>query len=70
MDDFQIKIFQEVNKSNVRRNLMISPLSIYHILSLATNGAKNNTLKEMLISLSNKDINQMNEVNQLNFFRN
>lgn len=65
MDDFQIKLFQEVTKSNIGRNIMISPLSIYHILSLTTNGAKNNTLKEMLTALSNKDINQMNETNQL-----
>ena len=65
MDDFQIKIFQEVIKSNIGRNLLISPLSIYIILSLTTNGAKNNTLKEMLSALSNKDINQMNEANKL-----
>ena len=65
MNDFQIKIFQEIIKSNIGKNLIISPLSIYHILSLATNGAKNNTLKEMLTALSNNDINQMNETNKL-----
>ena len=65
MDDFQFKIFREVIKSNIGKNLIISPLSIYHILSLTTNGAKNNTLKEMIISLSNKDINQINEINKL-----
>ena len=44
--DFQLKIFQEINKSNIGKNIMLSPLSIYHILSLTANGAVNKSLKE------------------------
>ena len=35
---------------------MVSPLSIYHILSLTANGAVNKTLKEMLQTLSEKSL--------------
>ena len=28
-ENFQLKIFQEINKSNIGKNLMVSPLSIY-----------------------------------------
>ena len=38
--DFQLKIFREINKLNNGKNLMVSPLSIYHILSLTANGAE------------------------------
>lgn len=44
--DFQLKIFQEINKSNIGKNIMVSPLSIYHILSLTANGAANKTSKK------------------------
>ena len=55
MNCFQLKIFQEINKSTIGQNIMVSPLSIYHILSLTANGAANNTLQEMLKALSEKD---------------
>ncbi len=60
---FQLNIFNEINKSNVGKNIMVSPLSIYHILSLTANGALNNTLKEMLKALNEKDLNSMNLIN-------
>ena len=65
MNNFQLKIFQEVNKSNINKNMMISPLSIYHILSLTANGAANKTLAEMLKALCNKDFKEMNKENKL-----
>ena len=65
MDSFQLKIFQKINKTAVGKNMMVSPLSIYHILSLTANGAANNTLGEMLKALSEKDKNTMNSVNKL-----
>jgi serpin B len=65
MDIFQFKIFQKINKATVGKNLMVSPLSIYHILSLTANGAANNTLAEMLKALSEKDKNKMNKDNKL-----
>lgn len=64
MNNFQLKIFQEVNKSNINKNMMISPLSIYHILSLTANGAANKTLVEMLKALCNKDFKEINKENK------
>lgn len=64
IDDFQFKIFQEINKSNKGKNLMVSPLSIFHILSLTTNGAANNTLTEMLKVLCHQNTNDLNKNNQ------
>ena len=45
MNTFELKIFKEINKKNIGKNIMISPISIYHILSLTTNGALNKTLE-------------------------
>ena len=61
--DFQLKIFQEINKSNIGKNIMISPISIYHILSLTANGAANKTLTEMLSALSEKSLFELNKKN-------
>ena len=65
IDDFQLKIFQEINNSNIATNIMVSPLSIYHILSLTTNGAANKTLAEMLRTLCSKNKIELNKNNQL-----
>jgi len=72
MDTFQLKIFKEINKGNIKKNFTISPLSIYHILSLAANGAVNKTLEEMCHSLGHNDIDEMNKNNELlaSFFEN
>ena len=54
---FQFQIFRELIKNlESRQNLIISPLSIYHILSLTANGASNKTLKEMIKALNNKNL--------------
>ena len=63
-DSFQLKIFQEINKSNIGKNIMISPLSIFHILSLTANGAVNKTLTEMLQVLYQKNIIELNKNNK------
>ena len=63
-DDFQLKIFQEINKSNIGKNIMVSPLSIFHILSLTTNGAANKTLSEMLQVLCQKNKIELNKTNK------
>ncbi len=63
--DFQLKIFKEINKSNTGKNIMVSPLSIYHILSLTANGAANKTLEEMLQALSEKGLTELNQNNKL-----
>ena len=66
MNKFQLKIFNTVNKSSSKgENIMISPLSIYHILSLTTNGAVGNTKTEMLTTLCNENQTIVNENNKL-----
>ena len=66
MNSFQIEIFKSIVKSKSKgKNLIISPLSIYHILSLTTNGAFGDTKKEMLTTLGNKNQEEMNKNNKL-----
>jgi len=64
-NNFQLKIFQEINKANEGKNIMVSPISIYHILSLTANGAANKTLTEMLQALCEKDLNALNKKNSI-----
>ena len=64
LENFEIKIFKEISKLNIGKNIVISPLSIYHILSLVANGAKDTTLKELLFTLNNKNQQKMNKVNK------
>jgi serpin B len=65
MNSFQIKIFKSTSTSSKGENLVISPLSIYHILSLAANGAVDDTKKEMLTALGNESQEEMNQNNKL-----
>ena len=66
MNKFQLKIFNTINKSSSKgENINISPLSIYHILSLTANGAVGNTKLEMLKTLCNENQVIMNENNKL-----
>ena len=60
---FQISIFNEMNKSKKGQNLIISPLSIFQILSLTTNGADSDTQLEMIQALQNEDLDQLNSIN-------
>ena len=53
-----------MNLDKAGENLIISPLSIYQVLSLTANGAKGVTLSEMLYVL---EANTLNEVNQINY---
>lgn len=64
MSSFQSKIFQEIEKSYAGKNFIISPLSIYYILSLTANGAKNNTLSEILSILSHQSKEEINNFNK------
>jgi len=64
LENFEIKLFKEISKLNPEKNIIISPLSIYHILSLVANGAKDTTLKELLISLEEKNKEEMNKANK------
>ena len=60
---FQVSFFNEINKSKKGSNLIISPLSIFQILSLTTNGAKGKTQLEMIEALQNTDIETLNSIN-------
>jgi len=68
---FQTSFFKEMNKQFINQNLIVSPLSAYHILSLAANGAEENTLIEMISALGGKSLQQLNLINMkiLNEFK-
>ena len=61
-----------MNKEKKGENLIISPLSIFQALSLAANGAKMQTLSEMLDLLQIDTIDELNEINfkLIDIFRN
>ncbi len=60
---FQAKIFNKMNKAKEGENLIISPLSIFQALSLAANGAKGDTLSEMLDLLEADSLDDLNDIN-------
>ena len=62
-NSFQSSFFKEMNKKFIKKNLIISPLSAYQILSLTSNGAMGNTLQEMLLTLSSNNIKDLNKNN-------
>ena len=43
--------------------MIISPLSAYQVLSLAANGAEENTLTEMVSALGGKNLEELNKIN-------
>ena len=61
--NFQIEIFKEINKNKIGKNIMVSPLSIYHILSLTANGSANQTMVEMLQTLGHVNKIELNKEN-------
>ena len=52
-----------MNKGKIGENLIISPLSIFQVLSLTVNGAKGETQSEMLELLQSNAIEELNEIN-------
>lgn len=60
---FQSKIFNRMNKEKKGENLIISPLSIFQVLSLTANGAKGKTQSEMLETLQAETIEDLNKIN-------
>ena len=61
---FQANIFNRMNKLKKGENLIISPLSIFQALSLATNGAKGETQSEMLDLLQADSLDELNNINE------
>ena len=60
---FQANIFSQINTDKNGQNLIISPLSIYQVLSLLTNGAKGSAQSELLSTLGSKTISELNDIN-------
>ena len=60
---FQTSFFKEINKQFINQNLIISPLSAYQVLSLAANGAEENTLTEMISTLGGESLEELNRIN-------
>ena len=60
---FQENIFTQINNDKSGKNLIISPLSIYQVLSLLSNGAKESTLSEMLSVLGSTSLDELNDIN-------
>ena len=58
-----INIINKMNKGKIGENLIISPLSIFQALSLTANGAKGETLSEMLELLECNSLEDLNEIN-------
>ena len=69
---FQTSFFKQINKEYIHQNLVISPLSVYQVLSLTSNGAKGKTLEEILTTLYSNNTEELNEINLsiLNGFNN
>ena len=60
---FQTSFFKVLNKQFINKNLIISPLSAYQVLSLAANGAEKKTLAEMVSALGGKNLEELNRIN-------
>jgi len=60
---FQENIFTQINNDKSGKNVIISPLSIYQVLSLLSNGAKESTLSEMLSVLGSSSLDELNDIN-------
>lgn len=60
---FQINLLREISLRNENSNVVLSPLSCYLALALCANGAKDDTLTEMIHCLSPeaKDLTSLNE---------
>ena len=63
LSSFQTSFFKQMNKEYIKKNLILSPISAYQILSLTSNGARGKTLQEMLLSLSSTELNELNQIN-------
>ena len=62
---FQTSLFKALNKEYINKNLLISPLSAFQVLGLTANGAKGQTLRQMLEALENNDVEEINTINEL-----
>ena len=60
---FQSSIFSEVNPDFKGKNVILSPLSIFQVLGLTTNGGVGTTQKEMISTLESSTLDNLNNIN-------
>ena len=60
LNTFQTSFFKEINKEYIKKNVVVSPLSAYQVLSLTSNGANGNTLQQMVSTLSSNALDRLN----------
>jgi len=60
---FQTSFLRQINMEYKNKNVVISPLSAYQVLGLTSNGAKGRTLQEMLSTLQNASLEELNQIN-------
>ena len=60
---FQTTIFRETNNDFPGQNVCISPLSMFQVLGLTTNGAKGVTQDEMVSALEATSLENLNNIN-------
>ena len=60
---FQTSIFRETNNDFLGKNVCISPLSMFQVLGLTTNGAKGVTQDEMVSALETTSLDNLNNIN-------
>ena len=60
---FQTTIFRETNNDFIGKNVCISPLSIFQVLGLTTNGGKGVTQDEMVSALEATSLENLNNIN-------
>lgn len=65
MIDFSYRMWDVVADESRNKNMLISPLSIYHSLSMLANGADGETLRQLNELLGTEDLAHLNELNKL-----
>ena len=63
-NDFSNKFFKEIVTKGNKENILVSPMSLYLVLSMTYNGANGETKNEFAKLLGNKDTKKLNEYNQ------
>jgi len=63
-NDFSNKFFKEIATKGNKKNILISPMSLYLVLSMTYNGANGKTKDEFAKLLGNKDTKKLNEYNE------
>ena len=63
---FQLSLFKELNKDYKNKNLVVSPISLYQVLGLTSNGANGNTQLQMINTLEEVSLDEINQINTEN----